>query len=124
MITTWHIRIVDDDEAVRNALHFALDIVGFQVESYVDAADFQARERNGPFLLICDLRMPGTSGIELARLLRKEGSTVPIILMTGHADATIKAKAVAAGADAVLEKPIPLPMLMAEITRLTTGRIA
>jgi two-component system, LuxR family, response regulator FixJ len=117
---TWVIHIVDDDMAVRTALHYALDAVGFQVSSYVDAADFLAGQPEDPFLLICDLRMPGTSGIELARLLRKKGSAMPIILMTGHADDTIKLNASGAGADAVLEKPVSLSVLLAEITRLTT----
>jgi FixJ family two-component response regulator len=124
MTRTWLIHIIDDDTAVRTALQYALSAVGFRVVSYVDASHFQASEGDDLSLLICDLRMPGTSGIELARLLREEGSTMPIILMTGHADDAIKANAISAGADAVLEKPVALSALLAEITRLTTDHTA
>lgn len=121
MTTPHTIYLVDDDEPVRLALHFALEAVGFTVESFKNAAELLSQILSQPSLLICDLRMPGLSGIELAKLLRAKGSTSPIILMTGHADDALKVKAVEAGADVVLEKPIALSALRAEIARLTSA---
>jgi two-component system response regulator FixJ len=63
--------------------------------------------------------MPGANGVELTRLLRERGSTMPVILLTGNANGTLKAEAMSAGADAVLEKPAALGAILAEISRVT-----
>ncbi|MEG3143197.1 response regulator [Sphingomonas sp. RT2P30] len=113
--------MVDDDAAVRTALLFALEVKGFRVADYVDAADFLARGRGQPGVLICDVRMPGMDGIELTRLLTREATAMPIVLITGHANPALKAAAIAAGALSVLEKPVDLAVLLAQITGATAG---
>jgi two-component system response regulator FixJ len=122
MTAPWVIHIVDDDEPVRTSLKFALEAAGFEVASFHDAGDFLARGRKRRGLMICDVRMPGMNGIDLTRLLKQEGSTMPIILLTGHASKALQADAISAGADAVLEKPIELGALVAEIERLSVDR--
>ena len=117
------IHIVDDDEWVRASLGFALDVAGYRVDHYADAAAFLARHQTEHGVLICDVRMPGMSGIELTRLLAEAHSNIPTILMTGHADRAMRAEALAAGAAAVLEKPVALPVLLAEVERVTEGWI-
>ena len=113
------IQVVDDDEAVRLSLVFVLQTVGFEVSGYVDASDFLARGQFDHGILISDVRMPGINGIELAHLLRERGSTMPIILISGNGSSTLKSEAMSAGVAAILEKPIELAAILAEIERIT-----
>jgi two-component system response regulator FixJ len=115
------VHIIDDDEAVRTSLGFALEVTGYAVETYADAAAFLAAPEGGPGVLICDVRMPGINGIELTRMMRDRGSALPIILMTGHADAMLQAEALQAGAAAVLEKPVALGTIVETIARVGAG---
>ena len=116
------IQVVDDDEAVRLSLVFVLQTVGFEVSGYVDASDFLARVQFDHGILISDVRMPGINGIELAHLLRERGSTMPIILISGNGSSTLKSEAMSAGVAAILEKPIELAAILAEIERITVER--
>ena len=116
------IQVVDDDEAVRLSLVFVLQTVGFEVSGYVDASDFLARGQFDRGILISDVRMPGINGIELAHLLRERGSTMPIILISGNGSSTRKSEAMSAGVAAILEKPIELAAILAEIERITMER--
>lgn len=116
------IQVVDDDEAVRLSLVFVLQTVGFEVSGYVDASDFLARGQFDHGILISDVRMPGINGIELALLLRERGSTMPIILISGNGSSTLKSEAMSAGVAAILEKPIELAAILAEIERITVER--
>ena len=113
------IHVIDDDEPVRASLLFALETAGFRASGYAGAAEFLAREKVERGILICDVRMPGMNGIELTRLLHQNGSALRIILITGNANRTLKAEAMSAGADAVLEKPAALDALLAEMARIT-----
>ena len=116
------IQVVDDDEAVRLSLVFVLQTVGFEVSGYVDASDFLARGQFDHGILISDVRMPGINGIELAHLLRERGSTMPIILISGNGSSTLESEAMSAGVAAILEKPIELAAILAEIERITVER--
>jgi two-component system response regulator FixJ len=115
------IHIIDDDEAVRKSLLFALQAVDFRVSSYGGASEFLADADAERGVLICDVRMPGMNGIELTRLLQQRGSAMRVILVTGNASHTLKAEATSAGADALLEKPTALGALLEEIQRITAG---
>ena len=117
MTRSWIVSVIDDDEPVRNALVMALQAFGYTTATYVDADDFLARGREGCGVVVSDVRMPGTNGIELTRILRTEDGNTPVILLTGHADAALLAEAMSAGADALLSKPVALKDMMAEITR-------
>jgi two-component system response regulator FixJ len=119
MTTSWVIHVIDDDEAVRSAFVFALTACGFQTVPYVDADDFLTRGWTARGVLISDVRMPGMNGIELTRRLRQDGSTMPIILVTGHADAELTTEAMSAGADLMMRKPADLAALVVELARMT-----
>lgn len=119
MTTSWMIHIIDDDEAMRISFLFALQTAGYRVSAYPGASEFLAREEAERGVLVSDVRMPGMNGVELTRLLRQRGSTMPVILITGNANGTLKAEAMSAGADAVLEKPVALAVILAEISRVT-----
>jgi two-component system response regulator FixJ len=119
MTTPWIIHIIDDDEAMRTSLLFALQAAGYRVSACLGASDFLAQEEAERGVLISDVRMPGMNGVELTRLLRQRGSTMPVILITGNANGTLTAEAMSAGANAVLEKPVALAVILAEISRVT-----
>lgn len=121
MSAPWIVHIIDDDEAVRTSSFFALGVSGYAVDTYVDAADFLARRPSDRGVLICDVRMPGMNGIELTRMMRAQGSALPIILMTGHADGALQTEALQAGAAVVLEKPVSLPTMLENIARVGAG---
>jgi two-component system response regulator FixJ len=118
MSAPWIVHIIDDDDAVRTSLFFALAVTGYAVETYDDAADFLARLPTDRGVLICDVRMPGMNGIELTRTLQARGLALPIILMTGHADGALQTEALQAGAAVVLEKPVSLPTMPENIARV------
>lgn len=100
------IYLVDDDEALRRATQRLLVDCGFRVLAFVSADEFlRVFEAGSPGCLLLDLRMNGLSGLELQQLLLERGSPPPIVFITGHADASTRAQALAKGAIAFLEKP-------------------
>jgi FixJ family two-component response regulator len=101
------IYVVDDDAAVLGSLRFLLETDGFDVRTF----------RNGTALLnavrspevdcfVIDYKMPDINGIELACRLRKSDIKAPVILITGYPDENISARAVAAGVNDVILKPL------------------
>ena len=72
-----------------------------------------------PDVVVTDIEMPGMTGLELVKALGRDGAKLPIILVTGKGDKTIKARAQAAGVAAYLDKPIMenrlLPLIQAAL---------
>lgn len=98
--------VVDDDTSVRTALKRLIRSLGFTVEAFDSAQAFLDREdHDGPACLILDIRMPGTSGIELQKQLTETGVQIPIIFITGHGNVQMSVKAMKAGALDFIEKP-------------------
>jgi two-component system phosphate regulon response regulator OmpR len=100
-----HILVVDDDNRLRELLRKYLADQGFRVTVAADAR--QARERLAGLafdLIVCDIMMPGESGLELTRALR-ESSVVPILLLTAMGDAQHRIAGLEHGADDYLAKP-------------------
>jgi two-component system response regulator FixJ len=99
--------IVDDDEAVRDALRFALRLEGFVVHAYSSGGELLAqKELPSATCVVIDEKMPGMDGFELLKLLRVRHITLPSILITSHLTARLRARAAAAGVRWVLEKPL------------------
>ncbi|HVJ43907.1 MAG TPA: response regulator [Dongiaceae bacterium] len=108
--------IVDDDDAARDSLKTLLEVQGFTVESFETCEDFlksAALRRNG--CLVLDVHLPGMSGLELMEELAHRRIVHRIILVTGRNDKSIKDRATALGAAALLDKPIDFDALMAAI---------
>lgn len=86
--------LVEDEPAVREELREFLELRGYDVRSVADMheAEHALRERWWPCALITDFRLPGGSGLDLVRALRRDpelsANVTPIILMTGHTDLT------------------------------------
>jgi FixJ family two-component response regulator len=98
--------VVDDDDALRDALRFLLESAGYAAETYAAAEQFLALPRFQPgSCIILDVRMPGMSGIELQRELARRGSILPIIFLTAHGDVPMAVSAVKHGAFDFIEKP-------------------
>jgi FixJ family two-component response regulator len=98
--------VVDDDEAVREALRSLLQSVDLRVEVFRSAAAFlQADLPTAPGCILLDVRLPGQSGLELQAELIREDIRIPIIFMTGHGDVPMSVKALKAGAIDFLVKP-------------------
>jgi two-component system, OmpR family, response regulator MprA len=109
--------VVDDDSRVREAIQWALEDEGFEVETAADG--LQAVERGTarrPDVVLLDLRLPGLDGYRVANDLRAaHGNRLPILAMT--ADGGAESKAARAGAYAVVRKPFELSELLAFIRR-------
>jgi FixJ family two-component response regulator len=100
------IAIVDDDDALRNSLDNLLRSVGFRVQGFASAEAFlQAQHAPETACLLLDVRLPGMNGLELQRQLGAAHGSLPIIFVTAYADEDVRARALAAGAVAVLSKP-------------------
>lgn len=98
--------IIDDDESVREALLFLMKSVELNAKAYVSAKEFMAQyETDVPGCLVSDIRMPGMSGLELQQELKKRGSQMPIIFITGHGDIPMAVEAIKHGAEDFLTKP-------------------
>jgi FixJ family two-component response regulator len=98
--------IVDDDDAVREALSALLGSVSLRHQSFASAEDFLAvanpRMRG---CLLLDVRMPGMSGLELQRFLQDQDVALQVIIVTGHGDVPMAVRALKAGASDFVEKP-------------------
>ena len=98
--------IVDDDPAVIALVRELAHAIGLKAQSWPSAdaflADYAAK---GPGCLVLDVRMPGMSGLQLQEELNQQGATLPIILITGHADVRMAVEAMKAGAFEFFEKP-------------------
>jgi two-component system response regulator FixJ len=98
--------VVDDDDAVRESLGALLDASGFHVKAYQSAAAFLASDLSPQkACLITDIRMPDMDGLELQIELKRRGSRLPVIVITGHGDVPLAVRAMKAGAIEFLEKP-------------------
>ena len=101
------IAIVDDDEAMREALFDLLSVEGFRAITFADAEAFLEQfEIRETACLITDIRMPGLDGVDLQRRLRARGSALPVIFVTSDEDEATRAFAMASGATAYFTKPL------------------
>lgn len=111
------IRIVDDEEEVRQALSFLLQSEGYEVVSYSNAKDFLTHDQESiPGCLLSDIRMEEMSGLELMRELKKRNSVLPVILVTAFADIEIAVDSMKDGATDFLVKPVNAEKLFSAVT--------
>jgi len=100
------IHVVDDDASVRDSLLWLLESIGLTVHCYDSAASFeQNSDLSHPGCLILDVRMPGISGLDLQKKLAERNLSLPIIIVTGHADVPMAIRAMKNGAFDFIEKP-------------------
>src|SRR6478752_776915 len=117
--------IVDDDRDVRESLQELLESVGLHSKSFASAQEFLSSPRSdGPSCLVLDVRLPGTSGLDLQHELKRGKVTIPIIFLTAHADVPMSVKAMKSGALEFLTKPFRHQDLLDAVQRsLTRDRL-
>ena len=100
------ILVIDDEPAIRDMLQIALDAAGFKVGLAEDAKQaYPIIIDTPPDLILLDWMMPGTSGIELLRRLRRDEINVPVIMLTAKVEEASKIAGLDAGADDYIAKP-------------------
>ena len=100
------IYIVDDDDGMRRALTTLMTTVGYQAMPFARPAEFLAKyDPNQPSCVVLDVRMPEMSGLEVQQQLNRNGSLLPVILVTGHGDIPMAVQAMKDGAFDFLQKP-------------------
>ncbi len=110
--------VVDDDEAMCEALQCLLESEGFPVIAYDSAEAFlQGYQPGQPGCLVLDVRMRGMSGLDLQAKLAEQGLVIPIIITTGHGDVPLAVRAMRFGAADFLEKPVNDRVLIACIRK-------
>jgi FixJ family two-component response regulator len=107
ILSSASVHIVDDDRSTREALGNLLRSMGYRVVLHQSASDFLNVEvPDAPTCLVLDVRMPGTSGLELQAYLNRLNVGLPVILMTAFGDIIMSVKGMKAGAIDFLTKPI------------------
>lgn len=117
------VHVIDDDPAVRDSLSFLLETAKLETRVYDSAIAFlEALPDVTSGCVVTDVRMPEMTGIELVRRLKAQGFTLPIIMITGHADVPLAVEAMKAGVADFIEKPFNDDILLAAIaTALRSG---
>lgn len=105
--------IIEDDDAVRSALGFSLELEGFDVEGFRSGEDLLGQDVSAACVVL-DQRLPGLSGLQTLAQLRQKQPGMPGILMTSHPSRHLLQAASNAGVP-VLEKPLLGDTLCAEI---------
>jgi two-component system, OmpR family, response regulator MprA len=114
------ILVVDDERAVRESLRRALELEGYEIDLAVDGAQALERLHEGPEpdAMVLDVLMPGVDGLEVSRTLRREGSRLPILMLTARTQVEDRVEGLDAGADDYLTKPFALEELLARVRAL------
>lgn len=118
-----HILVVDDDRVVLAALAEGLRAAGYRVTGSASPDEaIGIAARDAPDLALLDVRMPGTSGIELGRILREQGG-VPFMVLSAYGDREIVWQAAEEGALGYLVKPLDIQQIVPSIeAALARGR--
>ncbi|MHA4837411.1 response regulator transcription factor [Sphingopyxis sp. MSC1_008] len=110
------VAVVDDDEAIREALCDLLMVTGLACSTFDSAPAFLSGDAPGHVdCLITDVRMPGMSGLDLLERMRAGGSDLPVIMLTSVLDPSARARALDLGAQAWLTKPVADDALLDEL---------
>jgi FixJ family two-component response regulator len=110
------VHILDDEAAVRTALGRLLRSAGYEVALYGTAEEICAAAQTGiSGCVLLDLRLPGTSGIQVQQRLADLGCRAQVIFLSGHGDVTTGVRAMKQGALDFLEKPVDDEALLAAV---------
>jgi two-component system response regulator FixJ len=109
--------VIDDDEAVLDALRLYFASQDLETSCFADAEAFLVCIKRGERFdcIVCDVRMAKISGLDLVKRLKAAGFSAPIILITGHGDVDMAVAAIKVGAFDFIEKPFNEARLLASI---------
>jgi DNA-binding response OmpR family regulator len=120
----WRVLVADDDPEICTLIKTILRNASFEVSVCPDAESALVHlQRDKPYdILISDFMLPGISGIELITMVRANPQTarVPILMISGHSNYAMDARAKSAGADHFLNKPFTLTQLRSTVTALAS----
>lgn len=112
------IHVIDDDPSFRSSISRLLKVSGYEVADYESARLFLlASETARPGCILLDVQMPTLGGLQLQENLAKLSQSWPIIFMTAHGDIPTSVRAIKAGAEDFLTKPVSKATLLASIER-------
>ncbi|AXO63679.1 sigma-54-dependent Fis family transcriptional regulator [Pseudomonas sp. phDV1] len=115
--------VVDDEVAIREAVQQWLELSGFEVRSCASAGEALALvDRDFPGIVVSDVRMPGTDGLQLLDKLLQIDTDLPVILVTGHGDVPMAVQALRQGAYDFIEKPFTPERLLDSVRRALDKR--
>lgn len=115
--------VVDDEVAIREAVQQWLELSGFSVQSCATAqAALALVDRDYPGIIISDVRMPGTDGLQLLDSVLECDRDLPVILITGHGDVPMAVQALRQGAYDFIEKPFTPERLLDSVRRALDKR--
>ena len=111
------VHVVDDNATFRKTIEGRLKQFGYEVFTYPSAQYLldQLPSDNVPSCILLDVRLPGMSGPELQERLNELGSTVPIIFVTGYLDIPTTVRAIKAGGEDFLTKPVSSEQLLQSV---------
>jgi two-component system response regulator MprA len=114
------ILVVDDERAVRESLRRALELEGYEVELAENGREALDRllSDTDPDAIVLDVLMPGVDGLEVCRTLRRQGSRLPVLMLTARTQVEDRVEGLDAGADDYLTKPFALEELLARLRAL------
>lgn len=108
--------IVDDDEAIRNAINFLMRTEKLNAETFASAEEFlDYYKPQWPGVVILDVRMSGMNGLQLQETLNDKSIHIPIIIVTGHGDVPMAVQAMKMGAHDFVQKPFENEELLAKV---------
>ncbi|MEY3030437.1 MAG: response regulator transcription factor [Ilumatobacteraceae bacterium] len=112
--------IAEDDRAVRESLARAMHLEGYEVVTANDgAAALESVRAESPDIAVLDVSMPAVDGLTVCRVLRSEGNTLPILMLTARTEPSDRVAGLDAGADDYVTKPFDLGELFARLRALT-----
>ncbi len=128
MTTPATVYVVDDDPDIRDSLSWLMGTVGLAVKTFGSADEFlRGFTSKGPGCLVVDIRMPGTSGLDLFEALVGRGEMIPVLFITAHADVPMAIRAMKSGAADFIEKPFHRQTLLDKVQnaiKLNVDRLA
>lgn len=119
------VHLIDDDAAVRDAVGLLLRTEGFKVSTYESALAFlKAASSETEGCVVTDVRMPEMNGIALIAKMKEERISLPVVVLTAHADVPLAVEAMKLGAVDLLEKPFEDEALLAAVATALQRRSA
>lgn len=110
------VHVIDDDPAVRDSLGFLLETADLRPRLHESALAFlEALPEIQAGCVVTDVRMPEMTGLELVRRLKASNFSLPIIMITGHADVPLAVEAMKAGVADFIEKPFDDEVLLSAV---------
>ncbi len=117
------ILLVDDDEVLRERLATAIRARGYEVRTAGSSEEaFREAAKDSPEMAVLDLRMPGGSGLEILRELRRQDPSTRVLMLTGYGSIATAVEAVREGAIGYLPKPADADEILAALNGMNTAK--